>query len=134
MTQVGEGSGYQPIIVTSADQLGMVEEEVTTEIIKSEIQVDDDSSHFQIKNESVEYENGLDMKKVIVTKVSWKMCRLGLTTDLHFQFQSNYEQPLNLVKKKSNGKISVIPQGAELVICKLCNSYVVASKIDVHNR
>ena len=39
MTQVGEGSGYQPIIVTSADQLGMVEEEVTTEIIKSEIQV-----------------------------------------------------------------------------------------------
>merc|ERR1712156_2699 len=114
-SQVGEGSGYQPIIVTSADQLGMVEEEVTTEIIKSEIQVDDDSSHFQIKNESVEYENGLDMKKVIVTK-------------------SNYEQPLNLVKKKSNGKISVIPQGAELVICKLCNSYVVASKIDVHNR
>ena len=84
VTQVGEGSGYQPIIVTSADQLGMVEEEVTTEIIKSEIQVDDDSSHFQIKNESVEYENGLDMKKVIVTKVSWKMCRLGLTTDLHF--------------------------------------------------
>ena len=57
--------------MTSADQLGMVEEEVTTEIIKSEIQVDDDSSHFQIKNESVEYENGLDMKKVIVTKVSW---------------------------------------------------------------
>ena len=57
VTQVGEGSGYQPIIVTSADQLGMVEEEVTTEIIKSEIQVDDDSSHFQIKNESVEYEN-----------------------------------------------------------------------------
>ena len=52
----------------------MVEEEVTTEIIKSEIQVDDDSSHFQIKNESVEYENGLDMKKVIVTKVdrSWE--------------------------------------------------------------
>ena len=34
-------------------------------------QVDDDSSHFQIKNESVEYENGLDMKKVIVTKVSY---------------------------------------------------------------
>ena len=62
------------------------------------------------------------------------MCILILTTDLHFQFQSNYEQPLNLVKKKSNGKISVIPQGAELVICKLCNSYVVASKIDVHNR
>jgi len=93
----------------------MVEEEVTTEIIKSEIQVDDDSSHFQIKNESVEYENGLDMKKVIVTK-------------------SSYEQPLNLVKKKGNGKISVLPQGAELVICKLCNSYVVASKIDVHNR
>ena len=37
--QIGESSGYQPIIVTSADQLGMVEEEVTTEIIKSEIQV-----------------------------------------------------------------------------------------------
>merc|ERR1711997_782469 len=39
-SQIGESSGYQPIIVTSADQLGMVEEEVTTEIIKSEIQVD----------------------------------------------------------------------------------------------
>ena len=52
----------------------MVEEEVTTEIIKSEIQVDDDSSHFQIKNESVEYENGLDLKKVIVTKVIFGFC------------------------------------------------------------
>ena len=66
----GEGSSsYQSIILTSGD-MGVVEEEVTTEIIKSEIQVDDDSSHFQIKNESVEYENGLDMKKVIVTKVN----------------------------------------------------------------
>ena len=74
LLQVGETSGYQPIIVTSADQLGMVEEEVTTEIIKSEIQVDDDSSHFQIKNESVEYENGLDLKKVIVTKVIFGFC------------------------------------------------------------
>ena len=49
-------------------------------------------------------------------------------------FQSSFEQPLNLVKKEKNGKLSVLPKGAELVICKLCNSYVVASKIAIHNR
>ena len=72
------------------------------------------------------------MKKVIVTKVSCSY-RIKFISFI-VCFQSSYEQPLNLVKKKSNGKISVLPQGAELVICKLCNSYVVASKIDVHNR
>ena len=72
------------------------------------------------------------MKKVIVTKVSSRH-RIKFISFI-VCFQSSYEQPLNLVKKKSNGKISVLPQGAELVICKLCNSYVVASKIDVHNR
>ena len=41
---------------------------------------------------------------------------------------------MNLVKKEKNGKLSVLPKGAELVICKLCNSYVVASKIAIHNR
>ena len=73
------------------------------------------------------------MKKVIVTKVSINKNQSFLISPV-FVLQSSYEQPLNLVKKKSNGKISVLPQGAELVICKLCNSYVVASKIDVHNR
>ena len=67
--QIGESSGYQPIIVTSADQLGMVEEEVTTEIIKTEITTDEHSQQFFIKNEAVEYEDGVDMKKVFVTKV-----------------------------------------------------------------
>ena len=67
--QIGESSGYQPIIVTSADQLGMVEEEVTTEIIKTEITTDEHSQQFFIKNETVEYEDGVDMKKVFVTKV-----------------------------------------------------------------
>ena len=73
------------------------------------------------------------MKKVIVTKVSYNSLENHIYI-ISVCFQSSYEQPLNLVKKKSNGKISVLPQGAELVICKLCNSYVVASKIDVHNR
>ena len=50
--------------------------------------------------------------------------------------QSSLEQPLNLVKIERGGKgrLTVLPKGAELVICKLCNSYVVASKIGLHNR
>jgi len=113
----GEGSSsYQSIILTSGD-MGVVEEEVTTEIIKTEIQTDDDSDQFLVKHEVVEYEDDVNVKKVFVSK-------------------SSFEQPLNLVKKEKmkNGKLSVLPKGAELVICKLCNSYVVASKIDVHNR
>jgi len=115
--EVGESSGsqaqYQPLILTSDQQLGLVEEEVTTEIIKTEIQTEEDSDQFLVKHEVVEYEE--DVKKVFVSK-------------------SSFEQPLNLVKKEKKGKLSVLPKGAELVICKLCNSYVVANKIDVHNR
>ena len=57
--------------------------------------------------------------------------------------QSSYEQPLNLVKKKiSPTKITrmlstgggTLNTATDLVICKLCNSYVVAAKIDTHNR
>ena len=47
----------------------MVEEEVTTENIKTEITTDENSQQFFIKNEAVEYEDGIDMKKVFVTKV-----------------------------------------------------------------
>ena len=49
--------------------MGVVEEEVTTEIIKTEITTDENSQQFFIKNEAVEYEDGIDMKKVFVTKV-----------------------------------------------------------------
>ena len=60
------------------------------------------------------------------------------------------EQPLNLVKKDRKRKPSSIEvsesaaskartdasiQGnSDVVICKLCNSYVVQTMIDVHNR
>ena len=65
----GEGSSsYQSIILTSGD-MGVVEEEVTTEIIKTEIQTDDDSDQFLVKHEVVEYEDDVNVKKVFVSKV-----------------------------------------------------------------
>jgi len=45
------------------------------------------------------------------------------------------EQPLNLVKKETfKPSPSSRHFDADLVKCKLCNSYVVGSKIDIHNR
>ena len=63
----GSSSSFQPMILSS--DMGVVEEEVTTEIIKTEITTDENSQQFFIKNEAVEYEDGIDMKKVFVTKV-----------------------------------------------------------------
>lgn len=63
----GSSSSFQPLILSS--DMGVVEEEVTTEIIKTEITTDENSQQFFIKNEAVEYEDGIDMKKVFVTKV-----------------------------------------------------------------
>ena len=45
-----------------------------------------------------------------------------------------HEQPLNLVKKDRKRKPSSIDGNTDVVICKLCNSYVVTSMIDTHNR
>jgi len=44
------------------------------------------------------------------------------------------EQPLNLVKKDRKRKPSSIDGNSDVVVCKLCNSYVVQSMIDIHNR
>ena len=49
-------------------------------------------------------------------------------------FQHLHEQPLNLVKKDRKRKPSSIDGNSDVVICKLCNSYVVQSLIDTHNR
>jgi len=106
--------------------LGVVEEEVATEVIKTEIHTDGEV-HYQIKSE-VEYEEG-DIQ--------------GSSVFLGGAGKSSYEQPLNLVKKKiSPTKITrmlstgggTLNTATDLVICKLCNSYVVAAKIDTHNR
>jgi len=45
-----------------------------------------------------------------------------------------HEQPLNLVKKDRKRKPSSIDGNSDVVICKLCNSYVVQSMVDTHNR
>jgi len=45
-----------------------------------------------------------------------------------------HEQPLNLVKKDRKRKPSSIEGNTDVVICKLCNSYVVQSLIETHNR
>ena len=122
----GSSSSYQPLILSN--DMGVVEEEVTTEIIKTEITTDEHSQQFFIKNEAVEYEDGVDMKKVFVTKVrfhseKWNKCTPCFdVTDIYRQtvstfynywlltnfFQSNFEQPLNLVKKEKKGsKLSI---------------------------
>ena len=80
--------------MTSADQLGMVEEEVTTEIIKTEITTDEHSQQFFIKNEAVEYEDGVDMKKVFVTKVrfhseKWNKCQMYTLLWCYWHIQTN---------------------------------------------
>ena len=67
----GSSSSFQPMILSS--DMGVVEEEVTTEIIKTEITTDENSQQFFIKNEAVEYEDGIDMKKVFVTKVQLQL-------------------------------------------------------------
>ena len=48
----------------------MVEEEVTTEIIKTEIQTDEGSDQFIVTSENLEYEEDVNVKKVFVSKVS----------------------------------------------------------------
>ena len=63
--QIGESSGYQPIIVTSADQLGMVEEEVTTEIIKSEIQVGTAISNGSVRS--------INISRLMMTAATFKL-------------------------------------------------------------
>jgi len=45
-----------------------------------------------------------------------------------------HEQPLNLVKKDRKRKPSSIDGNSDVVICKLCNSYVSSSMIETHNR
>ena len=68
--QVGEGSSsYQPILLTSDHGLDVVEEEVTTEIIKTEIQTDDDCDQFLVKSETVDYEDDHISIKKHVSKV-----------------------------------------------------------------
>lgn len=69
----------------------------------------------------------------------------GLGTKQYYTKQVS-EQPLNLVKKEkirtsnssasrtSTSSATVFDGNSDLVICKLCNSYVVGSKIEIHNR
>ena len=45
-----------------------------------------------------------------------------------------HEQPLNLVKKDRKRKPSSLEGNSDVVICKLCNSYVVQTLLETHNR
>ena len=54
--------------------------------------------------------------------------------NLNIVFQTLHEQPLNLVKKERRRKPSSIDGNTDVVICKLCNSYVVKSLVETHNR
>ena len=58
--------------MTSADQLGMVEEEVTTEIIKSEIQVGSRKNIFSVLS--------INISRLMMTAVTFKLRTRVLST------------------------------------------------------
>jgi len=60
----------------------------------------------------------------------------GAGSGSHQVYKQVSEQPLNLVKKEKirTSSANVFDGNSDLVICKLCNSYVVGSKIEIHNR
>ena len=76
--------------------MGVVEEEVTTEIIKTEIQTDEGSDQFIVTSENLEYEEDVNIKKVFVSKVSlspYPYLQLILSFLFkHFHTQSTYSK------------------------------------------
>jgi len=89
--------------------------------------------HYEIKKE-ISY----DEFQPSSSQVFYSAGSSGGSGNQRLSLKQASEQPLNLVKKEKTGTISscssVLKGNPDLVICKLCNSYVVASKIDIHNR
>jgi len=111
-----------------------------------ECQEEEVQTHFKTDGElDVHYE----IKKEIVQDESVSLNKVFFSSGQSFGAEQSYkvdqgikrspkltpEQPLNLVKKEKVLPSSSIFNGnSDLVICKLCNCYVVGSKIDIHNR
>eukprot|EP00092_Neocalanus_flemingeri_P029908 GFUD01032473.1.p1 GENE.GFUD01032473.1~~GFUD01032473.1.p1 ORF type:complete len:341 (+),score=87.31 GFUD01032473.1:102-1124(+) len=105
------------------------EEEVHTEYKTGFVHHVDGDVHYEIKSEVLEYDDVVPSNKAFFTNGSDPVS----TTKVYKQIS---EQPLNLVKKEriTTNSASLFEGNSDLVICKLCNSYVVGSKIDIHNR
>jgi len=104
------------------------EEEVLTEESQFKTGVvhhEEGDVHFEIKSE-VHYDDQGESSRVFYSTGA------GPET----VYKQVVEQPLNLVKKERirPNSASIFEGNSDLVICKLCNSYVVGSKIDIHNR
>lgn len=96
-------------------------EEVVEETQTGIVHHENGDVHFEIKSE-VHYGDEGNTTNVYVTPEGTRI------------FRQSAEQPLNLVKKEKPKTSNVYRGNADLITCKLCNSYVVASKIEAHNR
>jgi len=87
--------------------------------------------HYEIKKELIS-----DEFQPSSAQVFYSVGAPGGSGSQQLQLKQVSEQPLNLVKKEKirTSSANVFNGNSDLIICKLCNSYVVASKIDIHNR
>ena len=116
-------------------------EEVTyeSEVHVEDVQLGDTNVYFNVGLESEsDHSEVLSLpstseETVFVTVRQEFLRRIELHNFCNFQHQT-HEQPLNLVKKDRKRKPSSIDGNTDVVICKLCNSYVVSSMIEQHNR
>jgi len=104
------------------------EEEVQTHYKTAGVHHAGGDVHYEIKSEPVSYDDTVASSRVFFSNAA--------DTGAPQVYKQVSEQPLNLVKKERSitNSATVFDGNSDLVICKLCNSYVVGSKIDIHNR
>lgn len=110
--------------------LGLQYEDVqydTEEVYESEVHVEDVNLADTVN--SVYFNVGLESESDHSEVLS-----LPSTSEETVTVTTLHEQPLNLVKKERRRKPSSIDGNTDVVICKLCNSYVVKSLVETHNR
>jgi len=113
-----------------------------------ELGVHYDAEEVQYETEEIQYESEVHVEDVHLTDPSNVYLNVGLESESeHSEVLSlpstsedgvlphlTHEQPLNLVKKDRKRKPSSLEGNSDVVICKLCNSYVVQTLLETHNR
>jgi len=124
---------------------GLLENSVKSDL---DLGVHYDNGEIQYETEEIHYESEVHVEDVHLGDTTNVYFNVGLESESeHSEVLSlpstseegtvthiTHEQPLNLVKKDRKRKPSSIDGNTDVVICKLCNSYVVQSLIDTHNR
>jgi len=123
-TDVMQGALLDTAGVKSDLELGLQYD--TEEVYESEVHVED----VTLGGDTVYFNVGLESESEHSEVLSLPSTAEETVTVTHL----THEQPLNLVKKDRKRKPSSIDGNTDVVICKLCNSYVVTSMIDTHNR